>query len=76
MKAARLILAIAGIVVVLYGAGWILLHVPPAQLVLLGVWLIGLLLIQHGSSRPWSSPWAGRCGGPCPTAAAVTSKRG
>ena len=52
MKAARLILAIAGIVGVLYGAGWILLHVPPANLVLLGVWLIGLLLIQHGVFSP------------------------
>lgn len=52
MKAARLILAIAGIVVVLYGAGRILLHVPPAHLVLLGTWLIGLLLIQHGIVSP------------------------
>jgi hypothetical protein len=52
MKAARLILAIAGIVLVLYGAGKIFLSVPPAYLVLLGVWLIGLLLIQHGVISP------------------------
>jgi hypothetical protein len=52
MKAARLILAIAGIVLVLYGAGKIFLSVPPAYLMLLGVWLIGLLLIQHGVISP------------------------
>jgi hypothetical protein len=52
MKAWRLILAIVGVVAVLYGIGRILHSVPPAHLVLLGVWLIGLLLIQHGVVSP------------------------
>lgn len=52
MKAWRLILAIVGVMLVLYGAGKIFLSVPPAYLVLLGAWLIGLLLIQHGLVSP------------------------
>ena len=52
MKAWRLILAIAGIGLGLYGAGRIVLSVPPPFLVLLGVWLVGILLIQHGVVSP------------------------
>ena len=68
MKAWRLILAIGGIVLVLYGAGKILLSVPPAYLVLLGAWLVGLLLIQHGLVSPLvvTVSWALRRGGARP----------
>ena len=52
MKIARIGLAVVGIVLVLYGAGRILSSVPPPLLVLLGVWLVGALLIQHGVVSP------------------------
>lgn len=52
MKVARIGLAVVGIVLVLYGAGRILFSVPPPLLVLLGVWLVGALLIQHGIVSP------------------------
>ena len=52
MKIARIGLAVVGIVLVLYGAGRILFSVPPPLLVLLGVWLVGALLIQHGVVSP------------------------
>ena len=52
MKIARIGLAVVGILLVLYGAGRILLSVPPPLLVLLGVWLVGALLIQHGVVSP------------------------
>ena len=52
MKVARIGLAVVGIVLVLYGAGRILSSVPPPLLVLLGVWLVGALLIQHGIVSP------------------------
>ena len=52
MKVARIVLAVVGIVAILYGAGRILFSVPPPLLVLLGVWLVGALLIQHGVVSP------------------------
>jgi hypothetical protein len=52
VKIARIGLAVVGIVLVLYGAGRILSSVPPPLLVLLGVWLVGALLIQHGVVSP------------------------
>ena len=52
MKIARIGLAVVGIVLVLYGAGRILFSVPPPLLVLLGLWLVGALLIQHGVVSP------------------------
>jgi hypothetical protein len=52
VKAARIGLAVVGIGLVLYGAGRILFSVPPPILVLLGAWLIGALLIQHGVVSP------------------------
>ena len=52
MKTARIGLAVTGIVLVLYGAGRILFSVPPPLLVLLGAWLVGALLIQHGVVSP------------------------
>ena len=52
MKAARIALAAVGIVLVLYGAGRILFSVPPPLLVVLGLWLVGALLIQHGIVSP------------------------
>ena len=52
MKVARIALAIAGIVLVLYGGGRILSSVPPPILVVLGVWMVGALLIQHGVVSP------------------------
>ncbi len=36
----------------LYGGGRILLSVPPPILVMLGVWMVGALLIQHGVVSP------------------------
>jgi hypothetical protein len=52
VKIARIGLGVVGIVLVLYGAGRILSSVPPPLLVLLGVWLVGALLIQHGVVSP------------------------
>ncbi|HZA05330.1 MAG TPA: hypothetical protein VE617_12245 [Propionibacteriaceae bacterium] len=52
MKAARIALAVAGIVAVLYGAGRILFSVPPPLLVVLGLWLVGAWAIQHGVVSP------------------------
>jgi hypothetical protein len=52
VKAARIALAVAGIVLVLYGAGRILSSVPPAVLAVLAAWLVGALLIQHGVVSP------------------------
>ena len=52
MKIARIALAAAGIVLVLYGAGRILLSVPPAVLVVLGAWMVGALIVQHGVVSP------------------------
>jgi hypothetical protein len=52
VKIARIGLAVIGIVLVLYGAGRILFSVPPPLLVLLGVWLVGALLVQHGIVSP------------------------
>jgi hypothetical protein len=52
VKVARIGLAVVGIVLVLYGAGRILFSVPPPLLVLLGAWLLGALLIQHGVVSP------------------------
>jgi hypothetical protein len=52
VKVARIGLAVVGIVLVLYGAGRILSSVPPPLLVLLGIWLVGALLIQHGIVSP------------------------
>ena len=52
MKIARIALAVVGIVLVLYGAGRILFSVPPPLLVLLGLWLVGALVVQHGVVSP------------------------
>jgi hypothetical protein len=52
MKVARLALAVVGILLVLYGGGRILFSVPPPILVMLGVWMVGALLIQHGVVSP------------------------
>ena len=52
MKVARIVFAIVGIVAVLYGAGRILTSVPPPILVVLGVWLVAAVLIQHGVVSP------------------------
>ena len=52
MKVARIALAVVGIVLVLYGGGRILFSVPPPILVVLGVWMVGALLIQHGVVSP------------------------
>jgi uncharacterized membrane protein len=52
VKIARIALAVVGIVLVLYGAGRILISVPPPLLVLLGVWLVGAWAIQHGVVSP------------------------
>jgi hypothetical protein len=52
MRIARIALAVAGIVLVLYGAGRILVSVPPPLLVLLGAWLVGAVLVQHGVVSP------------------------
>jgi hypothetical protein len=52
MKVARIALAAVGIVLVLYGAGRILFSVPPPLLAVLGAWMVGALLIQHGVVSP------------------------
>jgi hypothetical protein len=52
VKIARIGLAVLGIVLVLYGAGRILFSVPPPVLVVLGGWLVGALLVQHGVVSP------------------------
>ncbi len=52
MKIARIALAVVGIVLVLYGAGRILFSVPPPLLIMLGAWMVGALLIQHGVVSP------------------------
>jgi len=52
VKVARIALAAAGIVLVLYGAGRILFSVPPPLLVVLGAWMVGALLVQHGVVSP------------------------
>ena len=52
MKVARIVLAVVGIVAVLYGAGRILLSVPPPILVVLGAWMVAAVLIQHGIVSP------------------------
>ena len=52
MKIARIALAVVGIVLILYGAGRILTSVPPPLLVLLGVWMVGALIVQHGIVSP------------------------
>ena len=52
MKVARIALALGGILLALYGAGRILTSVPPPVLVVLGLWLVGALLIQHGIVSP------------------------
>jgi hypothetical protein len=52
VKVARIALAAVGIVLVLYGAGRILFSVPPPLLAVLGAWMVGALLIQHGIVSP------------------------
>jgi hypothetical protein len=52
VKVARIALAVVGIVLALYGAGRILFSVPPPLLVVLGAWMVGALLIQHGVVSP------------------------
>ncbi len=52
MKIARIGLAALGIILVLYGAGRILFSVPPPLLVVLGAWLVGALVVQHGVVSP------------------------
>ncbi len=52
MKVARIGLAAVGIVLVLYGAGRILFSVPLPLLAVLGAWMVGALLIQHGVVSP------------------------
>jgi hypothetical protein len=52
VKVARIVLAAAGIVLVLYGAGRILFSVPPPLLAVLGAWMVGALLVQHGLVSP------------------------
>lgn len=52
MGVARLAFAIVGVVAVFYGAGRILVSVPPPLLLLLGVWLAGALVIHHGVLSP------------------------
>ena len=46
MKIARVVLAIAGVGLLLYGAVQLLTHVPPPNLVWLVVWLLAVLLIH------------------------------
>jgi hypothetical protein len=52
VKVARIGLAAVGIVLVLYGAGRILFSVPLPLLAVLGAWMVGALLIQHGVVSP------------------------
>jgi hypothetical protein len=52
VKIARIGLAALGIILVLYGAGRILFSVPPPLLVVLGAWLVGALVVQHGVVSP------------------------
>jgi hypothetical protein len=52
VKLARIGLAALGIILVLYGAGRILFSVPPPLLVVLGAWLVGALVVQHGVVSP------------------------
>jgi uncharacterized membrane protein len=52
VKIARIALAAVGIVLVLYGAGRILFSVPPAVLLVLGAWMLGALMVQHGVVSP------------------------
>ena len=52
MRIVRIALAAAGILLVLYGAGRILSSVPPAVLVVLGAWMVGALIVQHGVVSP------------------------
>ena len=68
MKVWRLVLASAAILVVLYGVVKIFLSVPPAYLVLGGVWLVAPVLIHHGLVSPLviAVSWAAATSGPGP----------
>jgi len=52
MRAWRVGLALAGIVLVLIGIGRLLRYVPPGHLAWLGVWLIAALIIHEGVVSP------------------------
>jgi hypothetical protein len=52
MLAARLLLTISGIGVLLYGASRLLLQTPPASLLLVGLWLVAAVAIHDGLLSP------------------------
>ena len=52
MKAWRIILAAAGIAVLLYGFFLLVTGVPVSTLIVLGMWLIGALVIHDGLLSP------------------------
>ena len=52
MKAWRIILAAAGILLGLFGVYRLLTEIPPSSLVALGVWLLAALLIHDGLLSP------------------------
>jgi hypothetical protein len=52
MKAWRIILAVGGGLVASYGIIRLLVSLPPAMLLLLGIWLVAAILIHHGVLSP------------------------
>ena len=70
----RVILAVAGILLGLFGVGRLVTEIPSYSLKWLAVWLIAALLIHDGILSPWSSPSAGTCGSTCQPGAGATCK--
>jgi hypothetical protein len=52
MRTWRIALAILGIGLATYGLSQLLLHVPPRNLAVLALWLIGVILIHDGLLSP------------------------
>ena len=52
MLVARVLLVAAGIGVLVYGVGRVLLQTPPASLLLLGIWLVAAVAIHDGVLSP------------------------
>lgn len=52
MKAWRTVLAVAGVLVALYGILRLVLSLPPGMLLLLGGWLVAAVLIHHALVSP------------------------
>ena len=52
MLVARVLLVAAGIGVLVYGAGRVLLQTPPPSLLLLGIWLVAAVAIHDGLLSP------------------------